>query len=139
MPDTRLPPSARAIRLHPADTVVIALEDLAPGTELAEIGRAVVDAIPRGHKIAAQPIAAGAQVIRYGQIIGTATADIAPGAHVHSHNLGMGDHAADYAFASEVRPLPAPAAARTFQGYNPDDGKVGTRHYLGILTSGNCS
>ncbi len=130
---------AQVIRLHPSDNVIVALADLPPGAETGAPCGAVTEAIPRGHKIAAEPIAKGAQVIRYGQIIGTATADIAPGAHVHSHNLGMGDHSADYAFASEARPLPAPTEARTFQGYHRADGKVGTRNYLGILTSVNCS
>jgi altronate dehydratase len=130
---------AQAIRLHPSDNVIVALADLEAGTHLPELAGSVTEAIPRGHKIAASPVAAGAEVIRYGQIIGVATADIAMGAHIHSHNLGMGAHSSDYAFASEVRPLPAPTDARHFLGYHRADGTVGTRNYLGILTSVNCS
>jgi altronate hydrolase/galactarate dehydratase len=78
-------------------------------------------------------------VIRYGQIIGVATRPIAAGEHIHTHNLGMGAHEQDYAHATEVRPLPAPAEPRTFLGYHRADGGVGTRNYLGILTSVNCS
>jgi hypothetical protein len=77
-------------------------------------------------------------VIRYGQIIGQATEDIAAGAHVHSHNLGMGPHSSDYAIGSEYNPLP-PLPPRSFMGYHRADGSVGTRNYLGILTSVNCS
>jgi altronate hydrolase/galactarate dehydratase len=51
----------------------------------------------------------------------------------------MGAHEQDYAHATEVRPLPAPAEPRTFLGYHRADGGVGTRNYLGILTSVNCS
>ena len=51
----------------------------------------------------------------------------------------MGAHEQDYAHATEVRPLPAPAEPRTFLGYHRTDGGVGTRNYLGILTSVNCS
>ncbi|WP_444665805.1 UxaA family hydrolase [Cereibacter changlensis] len=129
--------TADALRLHPDDTVLIALKDLPAGAPLE--GFFTASAIPRGHKIAARPLAAGETVLRYGQIIGVATEAIAAGAHVHCHNLGMGAHDQDHAFASAVRPLPAPEAPRSFLGYHRADGSVGTRNYLGILTSVNCS
>lgn len=133
-------PNAHAvIRLHPADNVIIALKDLNAGTVLDELSAPLARAIPRGHKIATAAIAAGAQVIRYGQIIGNATRAIAEGDHVHSHNLGMGAHSTDYAFASESHPQPVVTERRTFMGYPRADGKYGTRNYLGILTSVNCS
>lgn len=104
------------IRLHGTDNVVIALQDLPAGSTV-EGGRALPGPVPRGHKIAVRAIAKGDQVVRYGQIIGQATDDIAAGAHVHSHNLGMGPHSSDYAIGSECRPLPrwsrAPSLATT--------------------------
>lgn len=127
------------IRLHPADNVIIALKDHAPGTQPPGCPVVLTMAVPRGHKIAVAPVATGENVVRYGQIIGAATVAIQPGDHVHVHNLGMGDHTADYAFASEVNPLPAPTEKRHFMGYPRADGQVGTRNYLGILTSVNCS
>jgi altronate hydrolase/galactarate dehydratase len=131
-------PTARVIRLHASDNVIVALADLAQG-EALEDGVVTTGAVPRGHKVAMRAIAAGEKVIRYGQIIGAATQGIAPGEHVHTHNLGMGDHAQDYAFGREARALDLPVAARTFMGYHRADGKVGTRNYLGVLTSVNCS
>jgi altronate hydrolase/galactarate dehydratase len=65
------------IRLHGADNVMIALADLAAGTRPEGLDHALTQAVPRGHKIAARPIARGENVLRYGQIIGQATADIA--------------------------------------------------------------
>lgn len=127
------------IRLHPSDNVIIALKDLSAGTTLPELEAPLAQAIPRGHKIATRAIAAGEQVIRYGQIIGNATAAIPAGAHIHTHNLGMGAHSTDYAFASESNPQPVVSEKRTFMGYPRADGKYGTRNYLGILTSVNCS
>ncbi len=124
------------IRLHSTDNVVIALADLATGTAVE--GAILPAPVPRGHKIALIPIAKGAPVLRYGQIIGQATADIPAGAHVHSHNLGMGPHSTDYPVGSEMRALPA-MAPRSFMGFHRADGQVGTRNYLGILTSVNCS
>ena len=130
---------SQVIRLHAADNVVVALQDLAKGAVLAEVPVPLAQAVPRGHKIATAPIAPGGQVIRYGQIIGAATHPIAAGEHIHTHNIGMGTHDLDYAFASESHPQPVPDRARHFMGYHRADGKVGTRNYLGILTSVNCS
>ena len=127
------------IRLHATDNVIIALKDLPPGTDLPDLAQPLVQAIPRGHKIATTAIVPGQNVIRYGQIIGVATQPIAAGDHIHTQNLGMGAHDLDYAYASEHNPQPLPNAKRTFDGYHRQDGSVGTRNYLGILTSVNCS
>ena len=134
-----IPPVPDAIRLNPADNIVIALRDLGSGSVVPDVAAPLAGPVSRGHKIAARAVAEGENVIRYGQIIGVATRSIAAGEHIHSHNLGMGAHEQDYAHATEVRPLPAPAAPRTFMGYHRADGGVGTRNYLGILTSVNCS
>jgi hypothetical protein len=48
---------------------------------------AALDDVPLGHKLALVPIAAGDRVVKCGVPIGTATRKIAPGAHVHTHNL----------------------------------------------------
>jgi len=130
---------APAIRLNPEDTVAIALEDLEAGQVLAEWGVTLVDEVKRGHKIALRDVAPGEKVLRYGQIIGQATQPIERGGHIHSHNLGMGPHELDYAIAQGNRPLPVISDGRTFDGYHRADGKVGTRNYLGILTTVNCS
>lgn len=82
-----------ALVIHPQDNVAVALRDLAPGDalEMAEgtPQPAIIaqEAIPFGHKVALAPITNGATVIKYGESIGLATADIQPGEHVHVHNL----------------------------------------------------
>ncbi|MDH3264284.1 MAG: altronate dehydratase family protein, partial [Paracoccaceae bacterium] len=128
-----------AIRLHSDDNVLIALQDLHAGATVPGLDVGLPAPVPRGHKLALRAIAAGEQVIRYGQTIGAAKEAIAAGAHVHTHNLGMGDHDQNYAFATDARPLPPVDRVATFQGYRRADGTVGTRNYLGILTSVNCS
>jgi altronate hydrolase len=97
--------------------------------------------IPSGHKIALRAIAAGEPLRRYGQIIGFATQPIAPGDQVHSHNLAIGDFARDYRFCSDVQPVEyvPEAERRTFMGYPRADGRVGTRNYIAVLSSVNCS
>ncbi len=86
-----------------------------------------------------KPIAVGEPVKRYGQIIGFATAPIAPGQHVHAQNIGMGDFAKDYAYGVDVKPMPNFDLPATFEGIRRADGRVATRNYIGILTSVNCS
>ena len=84
---------------RPADNVATALRDLAAGEAVDAGGRrvAVRDFIPFGHKLAIAAIAKGERILKYGQPIGRATADIAPGEHVHVHNVeserGRGDQA----------------------------------------------
>ena len=126
------------IRLHPEDSVVIARATLLPGVAVAE-GVAAIERVPAGHKVAVRPIAPGEPVRRYGQIIGFATAPIAPGQHVHVHNCGMGDFAKDYAYGVDARPTAYFDTPATFQGIRRADGRVATRNYIGILTSVNCS
>lgn len=130
-----------AIRLNPADNVVVARADILPGTELP--GEAVKSRghIPAGHKVATSAIESGAPVRKYNQIIGFATAEILPGDHVHTHNLAMGDFARDYAFGADATPtryVPEHERA-TFEGIVRPDGRVATRNYLGILSTVNCS
>jgi altronate hydrolase len=138
----------RLLTLAPGDDVAIALDDLAQGERLADLGpglpaAAIGGPVPRGHKIALRDVAEGAPVRKYGQVIGVATAPIKAGAHVHTHNL---------AFSPDVQGGVAPASVvsrasddtacdpiPTFDGYLRADGRVGTRNYVGIVTSVNCS
>ncbi|MEM9181092.1 MAG: altronate dehydratase family protein [Pseudomonadota bacterium] len=131
--------TADVLRLSSDDNVVIALRDLSAGAEPSELGVPLVRSVKRGHKIATRAIAAGENIYRYGQIIGEAKTEIAPGEHVHVQNLGMGAHQQDYGHATAATPLPGIEAKQTFLGYRRADGKVGTRNYVGILTTVNCS
>lgn len=131
-------PLARTLRLHASDNLLVALETIEPGAALAEDAVAAAR-VPRGHKIAARTIAAGEPILKFGQIIGFATADIAPGSWLHEHNVVMKDFTRDYAFGQDYRPTEMAPVPATFQGYRRANGKVGTRNYIGILTSVNCS
>ena len=76
----------------PARNVAVTLADISAGEIDSTSGVKAQQAVKQGHKIAVKPIAAGQNVLRYGQTIGQATADIAAGEHVHVQNLGMGEH-----------------------------------------------
>ncbi len=127
----------RILRLNPADTVVIALDPIPDGVAVGDItarGR-----VMRGHKMAAVAMPEGAPVVKFGQVIGFATRLIEPGEHVHVHNVEM--HAFErHAEAADLSAWTAPyAPPSTFEGFRRSNGKVGTRNYVGILTSVNCS
>ena len=129
----------RTLRLHAEDNIAVAIDPLAAGLKVA--GVTTRGPIPRGHKVATREIAEGAAIRKFGQIIGFATRAIAPGEHVHEHNCAMKDFARDYRFAeaAQSEELLPEAERASFQGYRRDSGRVGTRNYIGILTSVNCS
>ena len=127
------------IRIHPNDDVVIARRQLVGGTRVESEGITVAGLIPPGHKVATRAIASGEPVRRYDQIIGSAKQAIAPGQHVHTHNLEFSSFARDYAAASGARPTEYVATPATFDGIVRADGRIATRNYIGILTSVNCS
>ncbi|MBK1686329.1 UxaA family hydrolase [Rubrivivax gelatinosus] len=133
--------SSPLIRLHPNDNVLVVRDALALGQELPEFGLRTKAQLPAGHKIAARRIAAGERVRKYDVVIGAATRDIEAGEHVHGHNLALVDEYRDPGFGLDVRPvdyLPAAERAR-FQGFVRADGRVGTRNFIGILSTVNCS
>jgi altronate hydrolase len=77
--------SPRVIHLNPRDNVAVALKPLRAGDMAA--GVPVVEPIPVGHKVSLAAIPAGGDVVKYGEVIGIATAAIEPGHHVHVQNV----------------------------------------------------
>lgn len=128
--------NSKSIVLAQDDDVAVVVEGVDAGVEVA--GVTALDAVPPGHKIAVHPIGAGEMIHKYGQVIGVATADIVPGAHVHSHNLTVSDTRGGRTQARSGGPLRAPSGV-TFDGYSRPDGRTGTRNFIGVLTSVNCS
>lgn len=127
------------LRLSPHDDVVIAARPLSAGTRVDDEGVSCSVAIPAGHKLAVRAVAKGKPVKRYNQIIGFATADIAPGDHVHTHNLAFEMFERDYAVGVDLRTTEKPAAQASFMGIRRADGRVATRNYIGVLSTVNCS
>lgn len=109
MPDTGTVVGERhALAMDARDTVAVAVRELAAG-DIAVVGMpdgttqtvTLAEAIPFGHKFALVPMAAGAQVIKYGERIARATANIAPGQHVHIHNATSQRGRGDLALSNE--------------------------------------
>ena len=127
------------IVLGDKDNVAIALKAILKDDSIGELGLSARTDIPKGHKVAKRAIPSGEAVFKYGQIIGRSTKDISAGEHVHTHNIEFTDHKSGYEFATEVHNKSSVADNAEFLGYQRDDGTVGTRNYIGILTSVNCS
>jgi galactarate dehydratase len=132
---------AAAILLNPADDVAVARRRIVAGEATGISGVVAAQLIPRGHKVALRPLPAGAELRKFGQVIGVATQAIEAGAHVHLHNLAMSESHADHQFSTEIeeRGMLPTSARRTFMGYDRGTGGVGTRNFIGVLTTVNCS
>ena len=128
-----------SIKLNQNDNVATAFNDIPSGQVTHNVKSE--NLIPKGHKIALTKIKKGEKIIKYDQIIGLADKDIMQGEHVHTENTGFrfSDH--DYEFSTSVKlPNFIPENDRpVFNGYKRHDGQVGTRNYIGVLTSVNCS
>jgi altronate hydrolase len=126
-----------ALQIHPADSVAVALHDLAAGETV--LGVTLQAAIARGHKLALRTHRPGQIVTKFGLPIGVATAAIAPGDHVHTHNLAT-------ALAGELvydsRPSAPPAESlgemTSWRGYRRPDGRAATRNEVWILPTVGC-
>ncbi|WP_299701352.1 UxaA family hydrolase [uncultured Tateyamaria sp.] len=124
------------VRLDISDTVVTATRTLEIGVEVDGVPTRAL--IPSGHKIAVRAMSKGDVIRKYAQVIGYAAGDIAAGDHVHTHNVEFRGTDVAYDFSSNLRPV-APVSGDTFMGYRRENGQVGTRNYIAIVTSVNCS
>lgn len=134
-------PMVDVVRIHRDDNVVVAARGLQVGMEVDADGERVEvrEVVAMGHKVAMRAVRRGEAVIKYGQTIGNATQDIAPGAWVHEHNLALIEEDKQYALATDTPPDPPSIEGRSFMGYRRADGRVGTRNYIAVISSVNCS
>ena len=129
---------SRVLILNPADDIAVALDDITAGETPEGLNAPARADIAQGHKIARHAVAEGGLVRRYGQVIGRAKTAIEAGDHVHVHNLAMADDGREAEVGADVHP-PKSLDGAIFQGIVRKDGRVGTRNYIGVLTSVNCS
>ena len=125
------------VRLDRADTVVTSTRNLTIGTLVD--GVSTTASIPSGHKVATARMSLGDPVRKYAQLIGYASCDIMPGDHVHSHNVDFRNTTMEYEFSTDLRPVLPATKLDTFMGFCRENGTVGTRNYIAIVTSVNCS
>lgn len=130
-----------AIRITEKDNVAIVTSEtgLSPGSELAD-GCIVKERVPPGHKVALSKIPKGEAVLRYGEPIGYAKSTIDTGEWVNEKKLvlpvppDLGQLPKPSNDESSMKPI----TGFTFEGYTNQDGSVGTRNVLAIVTSVQC-
>ena len=130
----------QAIRIHPRDNVVVALMDLAAGAEVSfpEGKVTLIEDVSRGHKVALCDIPEGGQVVKYGNVIGTAKAPIKAGSWVHTHNVKTQlSEGGTYTYDHQVFDLPQ-TKKRTFMGYRRSDGRAAVRNEIWIIPTVGC-
>lgn len=128
--------------LHADDNVAVLTTGAGIGDDPLGLGAGLLAPVAAGHKIARRSIQAGTPVVKFGQFIGVATVNIAPGDHVHTQNCDFADPTGDHAIGSGLAQaeLAVPTRAPlTFDGYARADGRVGTRNYIALLATVNCS
>ncbi|MBI4785636.1 MAG: altronate dehydratase [Chloroflexi bacterium] len=133
--------SSLAIRLHPDDNIAVAKQEIAAGMQVEMpngYSLQIPECIPIGHKLALAAIRVGEPVRRYGYPIGVATPAIAAGDWVHTHNLAVREVRKEYSYEI-VEPLVPCPPTRSFMGYRRSDGRVGTRNYIAVISTVNCS
>ena len=124
--------------IHPNDNVGVATVKLAKGETAS--GITAVEAIPMWHKIALRGISADEAVVKYGEAIGTATANIPPGAWVHCHNVApLSDIEPGFQYELPSLPAVAPLRDQNFSGYLRPDGRAATRNVIALISPVNCS
>ena len=132
-----------ALLLRQSDNVGVLRLPLNAGDIIEVGGRRIEvrEAIAPGHKIALLPIAQGSPVFKYGEIIANATCDVSPGAWVHTHNTAPDFSGREYEYATRtpVTDFFPPEQVPTFMGYQRDNGDVGTRNYIAVIATSNCS
>ena len=129
------------IRLNPADNVAIAKVDIEPGTKISEDGIVTRGHLPAGYKVAIRDIAKGEAILKYSVIIGFSTNDLPAGKTLDFADVAFQEFDRDYAYSRDYQPVEMlPESERaTFEGYVREDGRAGTRNYVAIVSSVNCS
>ena len=129
------------IRMHAADNVAVVGNDggLPEGTVVPD-GPTLREKLPQAHKVALADIAQGAEVRRYGVVIGRALKPISAGSWVHERLLEMptARTLSGLPMATVRPPALPPLDGHSFQGYRNADGSVGTRNLLAITTTVQC-
>lgn len=127
--------------LHPSDNVAVSRRPLLAGENLTVAGRSlqIAEAVPANHKVALSDIREREVIFKFGQPIGCASAPIARGQWVHVQNVSVERDKLGYEFCTDVVQFPKPADSRTFMGFRRKSGQAGTRNYIALISTVNCS
>lgn len=129
--------STRILKIHPADNVLVALNDLKAGEKVSFNGASatLAENIPAKHKFVLHPLEQGAEIMMYGVLVGKTTRAVAAGTSVNTANVKH--TASSFSGKTEKPEWKAPDVSRwkdkTFMGYARRDGQVGTANYWLVI------
>ena len=126
------------IILSKKDNVAVAAMSI-PAHKVINSNLKSIDSIPFGHKIALSNINKNDFIYKYGQVIGIASKDIIEGEHVHSHNLEFTEFEREFKINKQKNIEYKSENNFFFEGFKRKNGKAGTRNYIGLLSTVNCS
>ncbi|MFP6670069.1 MAG: SAF domain-containing protein, partial [Pirellulaceae bacterium] len=135
------PAQVDAICLHPDDNIGVAVRNLKAGEVISLASHEITlqEDIPTGHKFAVESLAVEDSVFKYGQVIGVTTSGIGPGQWVHTHNLVNAVFGREYEKATDIPAAQPSIDDRSFMGFRRPNGKAGTRNYIAVISTVNCS
>lgn len=129
--------SNRILKIHPADNVLVALQDLPAGEQVAYNGTALTlpHAIPAKHKFVERDMAPNEDIIMYGVLVGKALHPIAAGGPITTQNVKHESSTFDSKTATFQWKAPDVSKwkDKTFLGFVRPDGQVGTANYWIVL------
>lgn len=127
----------KTIVIAPQDSVGVAIVPLKKGETAENV--VLAEDIEKGHKFALKAIKSGERIVKYGEVIGRATADIAAGEHIHSHNMATNlEGTLEYSYnKKDIMPIPKPENRRVMV-YERKNGDVGIRNELWVIPTVGC-
>ena len=134
--------SSDFIILKSIDNVATARRTLKAGSVVELNGTSIElrQTIPGGHKVALASVSTGRELVKYGQNIGFAKRDIEAGDWVHTHNVELKEVGRDYGYCEDFKQLePIQHKGDAFSGFARAKGRAGTRNYIAVISSVNCS
>jgi len=133
--------NTKAIILNENDNIVIALENMNAGQYLKQFALTIDAPILSGQKIAKIDISENSPIYKYGTIIGFADSNILKGQVLTNSNVIFKEFIREHDYCAKYQPTRFVNASseRSFMGFKRDDGRVGTRNYIAIVSTVNCS
>ena len=127
----------KLIRINETDNVAVAVDKIDQGIEI--YGLTTLNEIPMGHKVGLKDIKEGEDIIKYAQVIGVASKDIAKGEHVHSHNMHTKlSGELEYTYNPVDYTDQKAESSYKLYGYKRTNGKVGIRNELWLIPTVGC-
>ena len=133
--------NTKAIILNENDNIVIALENMNAGQYLKQFALTIDAPILSGQKIAKIDISENSPIYKYGTIIGFADSNILKGQVLTNSNIIFKEFIREHDYCAKYQPTRFVNASseRSFMGFKRDDGRVGTRNYIAVVSTVNCS